>query len=74
MVWLRENLPDDAILCNGAGNFAAWIHRFYRFRRFATHIAPTSGSMGYGVPAAVGDASGSIPSAPWSASPATAIS
>ena len=53
MVWLRENLPDDTILCNGAGNYAAWIHRFYRFRKFATHIAPTSASMGYGVPAAV---------------------
>ena len=36
MVWLRENLPADTILCNGAGNYAAWIHRFYRFRRFAT--------------------------------------
>lgn len=53
MIWLRENLPADAILCNGAGNFAAWIHRFYRVRRFASHLAPTSGSMGYGVPAAV---------------------
>jgi acetolactate synthase I/II/III large subunit len=54
MVWLRDNLPDDAMLCNGAGNFAAWIHRFYRFRKFATQIAPTAGSMGYGVPAAIG--------------------
>jgi acetolactate synthase-1/2/3 large subunit len=54
MVWLREYLPDDAIICNGAGNYAAWIHRFFRFRRFGQHIAPTSGSMGYGVPAAVG--------------------
>jgi acetolactate synthase I/II/III large subunit len=53
MVWLRENLPADAILCNGAGNYAAWIHRFFRFRRFAQHVAPTSGSMGFGVPAAV---------------------
>jgi acetolactate synthase-1/2/3 large subunit len=53
MVWLRENLPLDAIICNGAGNYAAWIHRFYRFRRFATHIAPTSASMGYGMPSAV---------------------
>jgi acetolactate synthase-1/2/3 large subunit len=53
MVWLRDNLPVDAILCNGAGNYAAWIHRFYRFRRFATHIAPTSASMGYGMPSAV---------------------
>ncbi len=53
MVWLRENLPPDTILCNGAGNYASWIHRFYRFRQFATHIAPTSASMGYGIPAAV---------------------
>jgi acetolactate synthase-1/2/3 large subunit len=49
MVWLRENLPLDTILCNGAGNYAAWIHRFYRFRQFATQIAPTSASMGYGM-------------------------
>jgi acetolactate synthase I/II/III large subunit len=54
MVWLRENLPEDAVLCNGAGNFASWVHRFFRFRRFGQHIAPTSGSMGYGVPAAIG--------------------
>jgi len=53
MVWLRDNLPTDAIITNGAGNYAAWIHRFFRFRRFGQHIAPTSGSMGYGVPAAV---------------------
>ncbi len=53
MIWLRESLPADAILCNGAGNFASWIQRFYRVRRFASHIAPTSGSMGYGVPGAV---------------------
>src|SRR5215813_10654941 len=53
MVWLREYLRDDAIVCNGAGNYAAWIHRFFRFRRFGQHIAPASGSMGYGVPAAV---------------------
>jgi acetolactate synthase I/II/III large subunit len=53
MVWLRERLPADAILCNGAGNFATWIHRYYRFRAFGTQLAPTSGSMGYGPPAAV---------------------
>ena len=53
MVWLRDYLPPDAILCNGAGNYAAWIHRFFRFRRFGSHVAPASGSMGYGVPAAV---------------------
>ena len=54
MVWLREKLPRDAIICNGAGNFATWVSRFYRFRQFATQLAPTSGSMGYGVPAALG--------------------
>jgi acetolactate synthase-1/2/3 large subunit len=51
--WLREKLPADAILCNGAGNFSVWLHRFYRYRRFGTQLAPVSGSMGYGVPAAV---------------------
>jgi len=53
MVWLRENISSDTILCNGAGNYASWIHRFYRFRKFMTHVAPTSASMGYGMPAAV---------------------
>ncbi|MGE0231374.1 MAG: thiamine pyrophosphate-binding protein [Flavobacteriaceae bacterium] len=53
MVWLRERLSADAIIANGAGNYAGWIHRYYRFRRFGTQLAPTSGSMGYGVPAAI---------------------
>lgn len=53
IIWLRENLPDDAIITNGAGNYAAWLHRFYRHRAYRTQIAPTSGSMGYGLPAAV---------------------
>jgi acetolactate synthase-1/2/3 large subunit len=53
MVWLRDNLPPGAFITNGAGNFATWIHRFYRFRQYGTQVAPTSGSMGYGVPAAV---------------------
>ena len=53
MVWLREHVPTDTILCNGAGNYASWIHRFYRFRKFMTHVAPTSASMGYGMPAAI---------------------
>ncbi|WP_417412592.1 thiamine pyrophosphate-binding protein [Hoeflea sp.] len=51
--WLREHLPEDAILTNGAGNYATWVHRYIRFRKFATQAAPVSGSMGYGVPAAV---------------------
>jgi acetolactate synthase-1/2/3 large subunit len=50
---LAETLPDDAVLCNGAGNYATWVHRFYPFRRFATQAAPANGSMGYGTPAAV---------------------
>jgi acetolactate synthase-1/2/3 large subunit len=50
---LRERLPPDALIANGAGNFATWVHRFYRFERFGTQLAPTSGSMGYGVPAGV---------------------
>jgi acetolactate synthase-1/2/3 large subunit len=53
MVWLRDHLPADAILCNGAGNYAGWIHRFYRFRRLGTQIGTICGFMGYGVPAAV---------------------
>jgi acetolactate synthase-1/2/3 large subunit len=53
MAWLEEALPDDAVICNGAGNFAIWMHRFYRYRRFNTQAAPTSGSMGYGLPAGV---------------------
>jgi len=53
VVWLRGNLPADAILCNGAGNFSAWVHRFFRFRRYGQFVAPASGSMGYGVQAAV---------------------
>ena len=50
---LRERLPADAVICNGAGNYAAWVHRYYRYRGYRTQLAPTSGSMGYGVPAAV---------------------
>lgn len=53
ILWLRERLPAEAIICNGAGNFATWVHRYHRFRAFGTQLAPTSGSMGYGLPAAV---------------------
>ena len=53
VVWLRKALPDDAIMVNGAGNYAVWVHRFFRYRRFGTQLAPVSGSMGYGVPAAI---------------------
>jgi len=54
MATLREALPANAILCNGAGNFATWVHRFWPFRAYGTQLAPTSGSMGYGLPAGVG--------------------
>lgn len=53
MMELRQALPDDAILANGAGNYAAFLNRYYRFRSFRTQLAPTSGSMGYGLPAAI---------------------
>jgi acetolactate synthase-1/2/3 large subunit len=49
---MRERVP-DAIVTNGAGNFTVWVHRFWRWRRYGTQLAPTSGAMGYGVPAAV---------------------
>jgi acetolactate synthase I/II/III large subunit len=51
--WLDEGLGDDAIVCNGAGNYATWMHRVFRYRGYRTQLAPYSGSMGYGVPAAV---------------------
>ncbi len=53
MAVVRERLPEDAILTNGAGNFSIWAHRFYVFTRYRSQLAPTSGAMGYGVPAAV---------------------
>ena len=53
VAWLNEKLPEDAILTNGAGNYSIWPHRFYRWSRYRTQAAPTLGSMGYGVPAAV---------------------
>jgi acetolactate synthase-1/2/3 large subunit len=51
--WLNTRLPDDVILTNGAGNYAGFVHRFFQYRGFRTQLAPTNGSMGYGVPAAV---------------------
>jgi len=51
--WLDAQLPDDAIVTNGAGNYSTWLHRLYRYRRFRTQLAPYVGSMGYGVPAAI---------------------
>jgi acetolactate synthase-1/2/3 large subunit len=46
-------LPEDGILTNGAGNFAAFVHRYFEYKRYRTCLAPTSGSMGYGLPAAI---------------------
>ena len=51
--WLSDTLPDDAILTNGAGNYAAWLHRYFVYKQHGTQLSPTSGSMGYGFPAAV---------------------
>jgi len=57
IAWLSQNLPEDAIVTNGAGNFAGWLHRHFQYRGWQgggrTQLAPTSGSMGYSVPAAV---------------------
>ena len=53
VTWLRDRLPVDAIVTNGAGNFAVWVHRFMRLTGTRLQLAPTSGSMGYGPPAAI---------------------
>jgi acetolactate synthase-1/2/3 large subunit len=53
MAFLRKRLPPETIVANGAGNFAGWIHRHFQFPGFRTSLGPTSGSMGYGVPAGV---------------------
>lgn len=53
VVWLRDHLEPGAILANGAGNFTIWAHRFSRFSELGTQLGPTSGAMGYGLPAAV---------------------
>ena len=50
---MREALPGDAIICNGAGNFSGWWHRYWHYDGFPAQLAPTAGAMGYGVPAAV---------------------
>jgi acetolactate synthase-1/2/3 large subunit len=51
--WLSDHLKDDALIANGAGNFTVWVHRYFRYRQPRTELAPTSGAMGYGVPAAI---------------------
>jgi acetolactate synthase-1/2/3 large subunit len=51
--WLSNNLPEDSIVTNGAGNYAAFLHRYFVFKEYPTAIGPTSGSMGYGFPASI---------------------
>jgi acetolactate synthase-1/2/3 large subunit len=51
--WLDRNLPEDTIYTNGAGNFSGWLNRFHRYTGWRTQLGPTSGAMGYGVPAAI---------------------
>lgn len=53
MAHLKDVMPADTVYCNGAGNYATWVHRFWPFRAFGSQLAPTSGTMGYGLPAAV---------------------
>ena len=50
---LRQELPAETIVTNGAGNYTVWVHRYHRYTRFRTQLGPTSGSMGYGLPAAI---------------------
>jgi acetolactate synthase-1/2/3 large subunit len=50
---LRETTGPDTIVTNGAGNYSIWVHRYWRYRQYGTQVAPTSGSMGYGLPAAI---------------------
>jgi acetolactate synthase-1/2/3 large subunit len=50
---IRAQTDSDAILCNGAGLNTSWLHRFFRYRQYRTQLAPTSGTMGYGLPAAI---------------------
>jgi acetolactate synthase-1/2/3 large subunit len=53
LTWLRGRLPDDAVLASGAGNYSIWVHRCFQFRRLGTQLAPKSGAMGFGLPAAL---------------------
>ena len=50
---LSDTLPENTVMCNGAGNYAAFLHRYYQYKGYRTQLAPTSGSMGYGLPAAI---------------------
>ncbi|MBM7645218.1 acetolactate synthase-1/2/3 large subunit [Scopulibacillus daqui] len=51
---IQDSMPEDTVITNDAGNFAGWLHSFYQFKQPKTYIGPTSGAMGYGMPAAIG--------------------
>jgi acetolactate synthase-1/2/3 large subunit len=51
--WLSDRLPDDTLVAGGAGNFAGWLHRHFRYKGFRTQLGSTNGSMGYGLPSAI---------------------
>ena len=70
---LCDALRPETVVTNGAGNYTLWVHRFWRFRRFGAQLAPVSGAMGYGVPAAIA-AKLTDPDRPWCRSTATAAS
>ena len=53
VMYLDETLPDNAIITTGAGNFAGWVHRYYRYRSYPTALGAVNGSMGYGLPSAI---------------------
>ena len=53
VAYLSERLPSDALIANGAGNYTMWVHRFFQYKQSRTQLAPTSGAMGYGLPAAI---------------------
>jgi acetolactate synthase-1/2/3 large subunit len=53
VTFLKKRLPPEAIITNGAGNFTLWVHRFYQYTGYRTQLGPTSGAMGYGVPAGI---------------------
>lgn len=51
--YLSKELPEDSIICNGAGNYTVWVHRFFQYKQLGTELASTNGAMGYGLPAAI---------------------
>ncbi|HEX4266555.1 MAG TPA: thiamine pyrophosphate-binding protein [Steroidobacteraceae bacterium] len=53
VAWLSDNVAEDALIASGAGNYTVWVHRYFRYRQPGTEMAPTSGAMGYGVPAGI---------------------